>query len=159
MVRELEMDLSMDLGIRVEVISYVDDVALVACGTKGNHDAVKQLMENTIDTLARKHGVEMAPEKTEWIASTSLTGSKKTIKWLGVRIGWSGAEIVHARERVTKAWTALRATTSIGNAAKGISPRSWNLLWRGMIAPILMWGTDVLLSDERPTGVNMIRKV
>ena len=28
-----------------------------------------------------------------------------------------------------------------------------------MIARILMWGTDVLLADERPTGVNMLRKV
>ena len=124
MVRELERDLSMDLGTRVEVISYMDDVAVVACDTRGNHEVVKQLTESTVHALARKHGVEIAPEKTEWIVSTSLIGSKKTIKWLGVTVGWSGAEIMYMRDRVTKAWAALRTTNSIGNAAKGISSRS-----------------------------------
>ena len=84
MMREIETSLRRDLATRVDVVSYVDDMAVIALRVEGNPEAVILLIENTVSERARENGVEMALEKTEWLLSTG--GGKKNVKWLGVNI-------------------------------------------------------------------------
>ena len=48
MVRGIERSIRRDLDTRVEVISYVDDLAVVVGEARGNPEAVRQLVENTV---------------------------------------------------------------------------------------------------------------
>ena len=84
MMKEIEDSLQQDLGTRIDVVSYVDDMAVIAPRTAGNPEVVRLLIENTVDERARANEVEMALEKTEWLLSTG--GGKKNVRWLGVDI-------------------------------------------------------------------------
>ena len=65
MMKEIEDSLQWDLGTRIDVVSYVDDMAVIAPRTAGNPEAVRLLIENTVNERARANEVEMALEKTE----------------------------------------------------------------------------------------------
>ena len=156
-MKEIEASLQQDLGTRIDVVSYVDDMAVIAPRAAGNPEAVRLLIENTVVEQARANGVEIALEKTEWLLSTG--GGKRNVRWLGVDINRGVDPACHWNVRLSKAWSALRAVNPLGNSAKGLSPRSWNLLWRGMVAPTLMWGSDVLCTDRTGKAAAQARKL
>lgn len=157
MMREIETSLRRDLATRIGVVSYVDDMAVIAPRVGGNPEAVRLLIENTVYERARAHEVEMALEKTEWLLPTG--GGKKNVKWLVVDINRNADPASHWKVRLSRAWGALRAVNLLGNSAKGLSPRSWNLLSRGMVATTLMWGSDVLCTDKTKKVAAQTRKL
>ena len=99
----------------------------------------------------------MASEKTEWLMS--IGEGKKTVKWLGVDVNKHADPSSNWNKRVAKACGAFRSVGSLGNSNKGLSPRSWNLLLRGMIAPTLLWGSDVLCVDSTEKAMTQARKL
>ena len=54
MVRGIEESIQKDLDTRVEVISYVDDLAVIVGEVRGNPEAVRQLVEGTVGIQAGK---------------------------------------------------------------------------------------------------------
>ena len=106
----------------MEVISYVYDLTVVVGEARGNPEAVRQLVEGTVNRQAEESRVEMAPEKTEWLMSTG--GGKKAVKWLGVDVNRRADPSSHWNKRVAKAWSVFRSVGSLGNLNKGLSPRS-----------------------------------
>ena len=101
MMKEIEDSLQRDLGTRIDVVSYVDDIAMIAPRTAGNPEAVRLLIENTVAERARENKVEMTLEKTEWLLSTG--GGKKNVRWLGVDINRSADPACHWTVRLSKA--------------------------------------------------------
>ena len=93
MMKEIEDFLRRDLGTRIDVVSYVDDIAVIAPRTAGNPEAVRLLIENTVGGSAKASGVEMALEKTECLMTNG--GGKKNIRWLGVDINKSADPASH----------------------------------------------------------------
>ena len=102
MVREIEGSLQRDLGTRINVVSYVDDIAVIAPRTAGNPEAVRLLIENTVAERAKENEVEMALEKTEWLL-LSTGGGKKNVRWLGVDINRGADPACHWKVWLSKA--------------------------------------------------------
>ena len=112
------------LDTRVEVISYVDDLAVVVGETRGNPEVVRQLVKGTVGIQARSSRVEMALDKTEWMMS--IGGGMKNVKWLGVDIN-RGRPLQLLEEEGVQSMRSLPLRQLAGELKQGAVPRSWNL--------------------------------
>ena len=83
-MEEIETSLRRDLATRVDVVSYMDNMTVIALRVRGNPEVLKLLIKNNVGERAKANRVEMALEKTKRLLSTE--GGKNNIRWLRVDI-------------------------------------------------------------------------
>ena len=161
-LEEMERRVKEEVGVEIELPSYVDDIYLGIYDTYRSraraHDAqadgegVRELLiraDKVIKEVVMERGLPLEPEKEEKLVLRKEGRRNKRnkevekVKWLGVILDEDLKFDLHWKGRIAKARGMLGVLNGIGNSQWGVSANSWRLAYTGMVWTIATWGAEI----------------
>ena len=160
-LKEMEKRIKWELGVDIDLPSYVDDIHLGIYDWKhrgprmeetGEDDnAAEELMDRAnrvLKEVAEERGLSLEESKEERLIlkvgrKKGRGKERKCIKWLGIILDDQLEFDIHWKARIEKARKMLGALNGIGNSQWGISPLSWRSAYTGMIRTIDTCGAEI----------------
>ena len=143
-LEEMERQVREEVGVEIELPSYVDDIHLGIYDTHRRvariHDAqvdgegVRELLaraDRVVKEVAAERGLPLEPEKEEKLVlrkggrRNKRNKEVERVKWLGVVLDEDLEFDMHWKGRIGKARSMLGALSGIGNSQWGVSANSW----------------------------------
>ena len=150
----MEITITQELNIDIEIPSYVDDILVCILDTEGKME-MKGTM-NKIDSVVNRVGINwnlpLEKESHHQVMFNPVgrgSGRKKKravvekVKWLEMIIDENLEFDYHWKSRVEKTQNILGALSGISNSQCGISPGSWCQLYMGMVRVVALWGAEL----------------
>ena len=161
-LEEIERRVREEVGVEIELPSYVDDIHLGIYDTyrrgasihdmQAEGEGVRELLtraNKVVKEVAVERGLPLEPEKEEKLVlrkggrRNKRNREVERVKWLGVVLNEDLEFDIHWKGRVAKARSMLGALNGIGNSQWGVSANSWCSAYTGMVRTIATWGAEI----------------
>ena len=150
-LEKMEMRLKEEVGLDIEIPSFVDDIYMDIIDREGGNGINMQRIEAEVKRVVRevaeacKLPLELDKEEILHLRKTrkKRNADWKHIKWLGVIFDDSLDFDMHWKSQLAKARQALGALSRVGGSQWGMCPGGWKKAYEGMVRSIATWGAEL----------------